>query len=88
MLYDPKWGAKFKPLSTAGLVAWLETKNPETEYDWKSVDGCLIGKYLAAVAPDAVCRYSTTFAGYFDFAAPKPWTFGAALKRARALTER
>ena len=36
--------------SLRGLVAWLETQDPTTEYDWACTNGgCLMGLYATSV---------------------------------------
>lgn len=77
--------------SLEGLVAWLEEQNPDTEYDWWSVSGCLACQYLKAV--EGTCQktcYADIFPSgqiYGEVCAMRPWTFGAALTRARAALE-
>jgi hypothetical protein len=38
MLYDPKWEktqeTKVDPISIAALIAWMETQNPEQNYNF------------------------------------------------------
>jgi len=93
MLYDPKWE---KP-TVAGLIAWLETQPAEGEYYYLNCSGeCLFGQYMTSLGIDwsgLHCRQSP----YIDtlhsmgglrvqkIASEGPWTFGAALNRARAL---
>jgi hypothetical protein len=81
MLYDPKWEVKADPLSLESLIAWLETKDPASTYDFCDLRGnCLVDQWCRPLGrsyselPDKIRRiaYAT------------PWTFGAALKRARA----
>ncbi len=63
-----------------GLVAWLETQNPETVYCADHPSHCLVANFLgrqASVDPDCDVRGSKRVA--FD----KPWTYGAALSRAK-----
>lgn len=90
MLYDPKWEKPVtKGPSFAGLVAWLETQPRDDLYDWFEIDRCVVGRYLAAQHPAAVLIYSGLFKNvgeYYRVCQAKPHTFGAALKRARALS--
>jgi hypothetical protein len=97
MLYDPKWEAKTKPavMSLAGLIAWLEQQPPETEYNWWNTNGCLVCNYLRAVTgtkrPSGQFLFEKVFetpSDYGKVAGDEPWTYGAALERARALASR
>jgi hypothetical protein len=94
MLYNEQWDRK-KPatepdkFSLAGLVAWLERQSPETEYDFRNSSTCLLAQYLIAVAGQTYpgeFNYSKVCGGiapYHTVASRGPWTYGAALKRAR-----
>ena len=75
------------PPSLAGLIAWLETQPPETEYDWfNSHGGCLVALYGNAVGIDWEKFHNQLHhEGQLYFAFQTPHTFGAALKRAKAL---
>lgn len=89
MLYNPTWN---KQPSLADLVAWLETMPPEGEYNFANCQGaCLIGQYMAHVGVDWYGHgnpYCETLAAIGDrkqiICATRPYTFGAALDRARA----
>lgn len=82
-----------------GLVEWLETQDPETEYNWSLGQTCVVGCFLKAINhpeyPLGAC-YSDGMDGwntlrfqsnddYMAVTHTRPWTYGAALKRARAL---
>jgi hypothetical protein len=93
MLFDPKWEVEVKvdPFSLEGLVAWLEKQPAPTEYDWDSCEECLVGKYVSAITgsdtPSGEVIYRELFPDldtYFAVAAKAPFTFGAALERARS----
>lgn len=86
------------PFSLESLIAWLEKQPADKEYDYYDCDGaCLYGQYGAAIrlarpmdawdrVCDSDCLNNRNHAG--DIAARTPWTFGAALTRAkRALQE-
>ena len=86
--------------SLEGLIAWLETQDPETEYDFLDCDGnCLLDQYRAACCPEKeyveVSRIKLPkppkwiFTKYDlgNLACADPNTFGHALSRARALQE-
>jgi hypothetical protein len=98
MLYDPKWNAPADVLSLEGLVAWLETKDPRARYDYDLCNGkCLYGQYMAhheiSWQKSGACgaylgghdRRNFCNLVYQTVASELPWTFGAALKRARAV---
>lgn len=92
MLNNPFWN-----VSLDSFIAWLETKNPEEQYDFNDCKGeCLTGQYMThlgipwnvismggvdhfpnyhLVMARLNCKYSIVVSG--------PWTYGAALKRAR-----
>lgn len=96
MLYDPKWEkteTKVAHPSLAGLIAWLETRPPEGEYNFDDCDGaCLVSLYGASFKPDwnhsrdymDACEVIFGNAMLVGPACETPWTFGAALARARA----
>lgn len=83
--------------SLEGLIAWLETQLPETEYDWGDCrGGCLIGLYgTARGLPVYGLIGESDFYSLHSFfwekgvvrhvACPSPHLFGAALSRARSL---
>lgn len=89
MPFDSTPTTKPDVFSLEGLAAWLETEDGATEYDYWNAEGkCLIGRYLHS------CNVFDFSAGYLKFANPdarvqiagaRPWTYAAALRRARAL---
>lgn len=101
MLYDPKWEAETKvdPFKLASVIAWLEKQPRDKTYVWSDQPdscrgGCLIHQYLRAVGRNPVWDYGkisnlpTTGRHKFfdgDVAMEGPFTFGAALDRARKL---
>lgn len=95
MLYDPKWEVKADPLSMEGLIAWLEKQPAAKRYNYNNCQGkCLYGQYMAAhgvVWEESGATENRTARGEFcslvygTVASCRPWTFGAALKRARAV---
>jgi len=98
MLYDPKWTeTETDPLSLESLIAWLEKMPPRKHYDYNDCQGkCLYGLYMAANGVDwehsGACSTRDSGQARADFcslvydrvASQRPWTFGAALIRARA----
>lgn len=94
MLYDPKWNEqKVDPYSVAGLIGWLERQPSDGSYDWDSIGCCLVAQYLKSIGieyPAAEFFFHEALGKdwpYNEIAGVRPWTFGAALGRARALTK-
>jgi hypothetical protein len=95
MLYDPKWEkteTKADPYSVHNLIAWLEQQPADSTYDYDDCHGgCLLGQFWASIG-HAWGRGQIYLDAPGDMgirvAAPHPRTFGGALQRARALTER
>lgn len=95
MLYDPKWDVQVKadPAALTSLIAWLETMPSSKSYDWMDTCNCLAGQYMRACGisrmdPDRPLL-SELLGGmdrYAAVAGTEPFTFGAALARARALS--
>jgi hypothetical protein len=95
MLYDKRWEKpEIKPdvFSLQGLIYWLEMQPANIAYDWDDIHGCLACKYLQAVkgweVPAGETNLGSVFEDldqYHDVCAVRPWTFGAALERARAI---
>lgn len=98
MLYDTRWDAKIKtdPLTFESLIAWLEKMPADGAYNYEDCSGkCLYGLYMAAhgIAWEESGACSQLDSGperatfcdlvYAKVAASRPWTFGAALDRAR-----
>lgn len=89
MLYDPKWENETKTVpSLRGLIEWLETKNPKEKYNYDDCSGtCLVDLYGASIGIDCLAATPlavfSTLEEYWCVAGDRPWTFGAALKRAR-----
>lgn len=47
MLYDPRWNDKVAcGISLRGLIAWLETQDPEQAYDYTDPYNCVLAQYL------------------------------------------
>lgn len=101
MLHNPKWDAMTKPdiFSLASLVSWLETMPADQIYDYRDCGGeCLYGQYATAHGvlweKSGACgrrgssqeRYDFCGLVYSHIASHRPWTFGAALERALAVS--
>jgi hypothetical protein len=85
----------FSPDDLEDLIAWLETQPADREYQWPDVCGCLMHFYLleACAVPspsESAWHYDEPFGtldAYHQVGATWPWTFGAALKRAKVLLD-
>lgn len=91
MLWDPKhdlkWQTKVDPLSLEGLIAWLEQQPSDKEYPYHDIQGaCMVGQYMASHGVTWSCRnFVNGWSSLFGrITAVQPWTFDAALERARA----
>ena len=82
------------PVSLNSFIAWLETKDPNKQYDFMDMSGaCLIGQYMAASDipwdwNSSPSNFRKTAIAIFDgkpldVVSDVPWTVGAALERAR-----
>lgn len=96
MLYDPNWNKQPGKISLESLIGWLETQDPDTEYDWLNPGTCLLGQWLKATGHE---NYYDISRGITDTRSPfyikrlavvalvaergKETTLGKALKRAR-----
>ena len=100
MLYNKDWDVKTKDLFTLdNLIAWLETKDPTEVYSFHWPDSCLLGQWARNVDASAFnMRIEGSFVykvneepinlrEYDNIACYEPWTFGAALQRAKALRD-
>jgi hypothetical protein len=98
MLYDPKW--EVKPLSVDDLLqldrlaAWLEKQPPQAAYDYCDPMSCAAAQYLSqngvtglavmvefGIDPQPGDQHWLIY----NVVGLSPYTFGAALERARAL---
>jgi hypothetical protein len=99
MLYDPKWEktTKADPFTLASFTAWLEAHPKRIAYDYMNCSGaCLYAQYMASVGvpwseagASSALRRGDVHQSFreqviYPVASPRPWTFGAALDRARA----
>jgi hypothetical protein len=95
MLFDPKWEVQTNRPSLAGLIIWLEQQDPEQKYNFGDPYRCVLGQYARSVGrvpqhciQDAARILNIQFSWQFHAVVfHDPHTFGAALKRARALAE-
>lgn len=69
--------------TTDGLISWLKCCDPKATYNWWDVHNCLLCQFAVA------CGYTADdwihFHHFFGIGCLQPWTYGAALKRAREL---
>ena len=96
MLYDPKWKKPTDIFSLESLIAWLEQQPSNTSYNWYEPRSCLVCMYLQDATGESEPwylpnheskKYSDVFPThdlYLKVGGTLPWTFGAALNRARA----
>ena len=99
MLYDKRWDKEIKadPFSLERLIAWLEKQPARRRYCYDDTGKCLLAQWFNFCGKQRFCLGNVTvwFAGENKCAKipislqrtamPKPHTFGAALKRARAM---
>lgn len=99
MLYDKRWDkteAKPDVFSLEGLIAWLEMQRPDEKYDYGCNGHCLLAQYFDAAGYDVAgvggYYFRTTqepehkilLPNHFNnVAISAPYSFGAALDRAR-----
>lgn len=97
MLYNTNWDAKTKKdlFTIESLIEWLETKDPNQQYDYCKSNECLGFQYLV-YAGVPVEKADVGFGGRLDEFIPglhdisiaryddseDRWSYGAALKRA------
>lgn len=85
MLYDPKWQRPAQP-TVDDLILWLETQPADKTYEWFNLSRCLLCQYLDARGFPHRGNYwhIAQKLGMEDVAGTEPYTFGAALERARS----
>lgn len=86
MLYDDiKWNRPASPADCKldHFIRWLERQPPNERYNYMNCSGgCLLDLYFGRKTTDEEYRqFPQTFR--VDIAPTMPWTFGAALERAR-----
>jgi hypothetical protein len=84
MLFDPKW---HKPASIYSLIAWLERQPADKPYEWTSEGNCGAAQYLIAHGQDPKDMILIPdWVEIFQGLPPFDHTFGAALERARTIS--
>lgn len=79
-------------LTLEAIVSWLEQQEPSASYDWDNCAGdCLLGRFVQASSQSdwakAYKQLVLQIPNVQKIAIDPPWTFGAALERARRLQE-
>lgn len=91
MLHNPNWDkAKTSPLLLDNFIAWLQKQPADEKYDWLDSDSCLAAQYSQSIDREYGHNDILALAGTFsadleNIAYARPWNFGAALNRAKAL---
>lgn len=92
---QPKQQPKYDIHSIEGLAGWLQTMPPDQPYDYCSSSCCLNAQYYRAMGYRLIRMRAHDFnhglirrhvelpRGFWHIAAGTPWTYGAALARAR-----
>ena len=85
MLFNPKWA----PATVSGVIAFLEQKPSGKAYDFHDCKRCAAAQFMKSIGwsvPDHTTLMNTLpQIAYATIFANRPWTFGAALERAREL---
>jgi hypothetical protein len=81
MLYDPKWGQPSLKPSLEGLIAWLERQPADEAYCIALFRECVMGQYHHSIGAEPPVALGKGWMAEVSFA--QPYTFGAALERAR-----
>jgi hypothetical protein len=92
MLYDPKWEVTVKSPSLEDFISWASRFDPDQTYSYDCYQGgCLYWLYIAkfgatprterTIGPDRFRDFRLAF--FRNVAGKRPWTFGAAVERAR-----
>jgi len=91
------WKTEADIFSLEGLILWLKKQPEDKVYCYDDNTKCLQAQYFAAVGKPIAClgNILVTFEGeyksrripetFHEIAVTSPWTFGAALARARAV---
>src|SRR5262245_58873885 len=82
----------FGGVSLLSLIAWLETQPADKPYEYTAPDRCVLSQYLKDLGYEPLDAFVDFGAepqsddeGFWlcEIVRPQPWTFGAALERAR-----
>jgi hypothetical protein len=76
-------------LTLANFIAWLEKQNPAEEYYYCDIERCAAGQWLISLGQSPAIGCDFVSVGLTEeIVHNRPWTFGAALERARAEAQR
>lgn len=97
MLYNPQWRDQ-DPLTLTSFIAWLELQPAKGSYIWPDPSKCLSCQYLKAMGHNQKGAEHTPYEApfgkpmtpealdtYHAVCGVRPWNYGAALTRARAV---
>ena len=95
MLYDPKWEQKTKAdPSFDGFIRWLEQQPADGCYDYRNPGCCCLQRYGKSIGHGTLSAFDAlhiTVLGpdgeHNHVVKSRPWTYGAALARARKLRD-
>lgn len=73
------------PLTLVAITEWLQAQPHDQEYIWQDPTECMVGHYLRDHGSSWGAVMYSDIPHYHEIAAEKPWTFGAALERAKTL---
>jgi hypothetical protein len=88
----PRDDRSFAGISLHALIRWLEAQPTEQPYEYTAPDRCALAQYLKGLgysAPDSSIDFGpepqSADEGFWlhEIVRTQPWTFGAALERAR-----
>lgn len=85
-------------ISVKSIIEWLKTKSPRGRYEFGRNEGCLLAQYLSDQGHTKIWVGGWTFmvdgkrheipTELQDIVGDRPFSFGAALKRAEAIQQR
>lgn len=86
MLYNESWTKPRNEIySIPGLIAWLEKQPANYVYDYTDYNSCATAQYLRTCGERHVGLLTSELEqfNWHQIVAPRPWSYGAALERAR-----
>jgi hypothetical protein len=85
MLYRPKWDNQASAITLEGLIAWLETQDPEQTYDSSDHTVCMVAQFCKTIGVEPPLVLTGDIADIAFSGKEIPCTFGDALVRARKI---